>query len=65
MDTTEDIEMARHRDQLDKDVAHLVDKYLRIFEWDIPESDEPRARRLIVAEIRDALSRLEGETLQA
>jgi hypothetical protein len=65
MDTTEDIEMARHRGQLDKDVAHLVDKYLRIFEWDIPESDEPRARRLIVAEIRDALSRLEGETLQA
>ena len=58
----EDIEMDRHRKSLDKDVDKLVDKYIRIMDWDIPEVDGPKARQLILDEIRQAISRLEGET---
>lgn len=57
----EDIEMDRQRKSLDKDVDKLVDKYIRIMDWDIPEVDSPRARRLILDEIRQALTRLEGQ----
>jgi len=38
----------------------LLDKYLRAMEWDIPEADEPRARQLILEEIRQAINRLEN-----
>lgn len=56
----EEIELSKKREALIRDVEGLVDKYLRIMEWDIPEVDESQARRLILAEIRQAVSRLEG-----
>jgi len=42
-----------------KDVAALLDKYLRAMEWDIPEADEAKARQLNLDKIRQAVSRLE------
>lgn len=60
MPSIEEIEMDKHRKALDKDVASLLDKYLRAMEWDIPEADEPRARQLILEEIRQAIDRLEN-----
>lgn len=62
MPSLEVIEMEKHRKALDKDVASLLDKYLRAMEWDIPEVDESRARSLILDEIREAVSRLESRT---
>jgi hypothetical protein len=61
MPSMEEIEMDKHRKALDKDVASLLDKYLRAMEWDIPEADETRARQLILEEIRQAISRLENQ----
>jgi hypothetical protein len=58
----EEIEMEKRRKALDKDVASLLDKYLRAMEWDIPEADETRARQLILNEIRQAISRLESQS---
>lgn len=58
MSKMEDFEMDKRRRELDRDVEHLVAKYLRVFEWEIPESDEPRAKRLIIEEIRQTLDRL-------
>jgi hypothetical protein len=58
----EEIEMDKHRKALDKDVASLLDKYLRAMEWDIPEADETRARQLILEEIKQAISRIESQT---
>jgi hypothetical protein len=55
----EEIELQKLRKALDKDVAALVDKYLKAMEWDIPEADEKKARRLILDEIRQALGRME------
>ncbi len=55
----EDIEMSKQRPSLDKDVNKLVDKYIKIMDWDVPDIDEPKARRLILDEIKQSISRLE------
>lgn len=62
MSSMEEIEMEKRRKELDKDVASLLDKYLRVMEWDIPEADESKARQLILDEIRQAISRLESQS---
>jgi hypothetical protein len=60
MANMEEIELQKHRKALDRDVAALVDKYLKAMEWDIPEADEDRARRLILDEIRQVLDHMEN-----
>ncbi len=55
----ERLELEAHREQIEADVRRLVDKYLAIAEWDVPEIDEPLAIRLIVTAIRQALDRVE------
>jgi hypothetical protein len=62
MSSMEEIEMEKRRKALDKDVASLLDKYLRAMEWDIPEVDENKARQLILDEIKQAISRLESQS---
>ena len=57
----EDIEMSKRRKSLDKNVDKLVDKYIKIMDWDVPDVDEPKARRLILDEIKLAISRLENQ----
>ncbi|MGD8644467.1 MAG: hypothetical protein PVI15_09275 [Chromatiales bacterium] len=56
----EDIEMSKHRAALDKDVEKLLDKYIKIMDWDIPEVDGAKVRRLILDEIKQAIDRLEN-----
>jgi hypothetical protein len=56
----EDIEMEKRRKSLDKDVNKLLDKYLKFMDWDVPDVDEPKARKLILDEISAAVSRLEN-----
>lgn len=55
----EDIEISKQRKSLDKDVVKLLDKYIKIMDWNIPEIDEAKARRLVLDEIKQAISRLE------
>lgn len=55
----ERMELEAHREQLEADVRRLVEKYLAMAEWDVPEIDEPLASRLIITAIRQALSRVE------
>jgi hypothetical protein len=53
--------MARMEEiELQKLRKALVDKYLKAMEWDIPEADEGRARRLIVDEIRAVLDHMKN-----
>lgn len=59
MPKIEQRELEAHRAQLETDVKDLVDKYLAIAEWDVPEIDEPLAIRLIIAAVRQALDRVE------
>ncbi len=60
MNTNEDMEMRKMDRELQDDVDHLIERYLRIFEWDIPEPDERRARQLIIERVRNALDRIEA-----
>ena len=53
------MELDAHGEQIEADVRRLVEKYLAIAEWDVPEIDEPLATRLIVTAIRQALDRVE------
>ena len=62
MSSMEEIEMEKRRKALDKDVAALLNKYLRAMEWDIPEADEAKAQQLILDEIRQAVSRIENQS---
>ena len=62
MSSMEEMELEKRRDALDKDVAALIDKYLRAVEWDVPEADEAKARQLILAEIRAAIGRIENRS---
>lgn len=62
MTSMEEIELDKRRKALDKDVASLVDKYLRAMEWDIPEADEARGRQLILDEIKQAIGRIENQS---
>lgn len=59
MPKLEQLELEAHREQLETDVRRLVEKYLAIAEWDVPEIDEPLSSRLIIAAIRQALDRVE------
>ena len=57
----EQLEMDAHRGQLARDLAALVEKYRRIFEWDVPEVDEALSDRLIFAALRQSLDHIESQ----
>jgi molybdopterin converting factor small subunit len=59
MSKIEQLELEAHREQLQADVRKLLDKYLAIAEWDVPEIDEPLAIRLIVTAVRQELDSVE------
>jgi hypothetical protein len=59
MPRPEQLELETHREALEADVRRLVDKYLAIAEWDVPEIDEPLALWLIMAAVRQALDRVD------
>lgn len=64
MPKIEDVELARHRNQLIADVKALVDKYRAIFDWDVPDIDQAAADRLILDEIGKALREVEKTLLR-
>ncbi|WP_456406488.1 hypothetical protein [Thiolapillus sp.] len=55
------VEIARYRGELTEDVRKLVDKYLSISDWDIPEIDEQKTVSYILQAIREALDDIERE----
>jgi len=59
MESIEDLEMTSRRAQLGQDLQALVEKYRKIFDWDVPEIDEVRADRLTLQAMRQALDAIE------
>ena len=55
----EQIELDRYRTEIIADVKHLVDKYRAIFAWDVAESDQTFADKLILAEFHKAMDDVE------
>ena len=56
-------ELEAHRDEIIADVKKLVEKYRKIFDWDVPDIDQAVADMLIVLEVRKALDELEHKLL--
>ena len=56
-------ELEAHRDEIIADVKGLVEKYRKIFDWDVPDIDQVFADKLIVLEVRKALDELEHRLL--
>jgi hypothetical protein len=56
-------ELEVHRDEITTDLNKLVEKYRKIFDWDVPDIDQAVADKLIVLEVRKALDELEHKLL--
>lgn len=59
MSDIEQIELDHHHRQIVHDVEKLVEKYRRIFDWDVPENDDAEAKTLILQAIREALDSMD------
>ncbi len=55
MKDIEQIELDRYRNEIIADMRSLVEKYRRIFDWDIPDIDQLAADKLILAAMHTAL----------
>ena len=55
MGKIEQLELAAHRSEIVADMRKLFEKYRAIFDWDIPEVDQPAADKLILAAMHAAL----------
>lgn len=59
-DTSERIEIARYHREIVEDLQHMLKKYVRIMEWDVPEVEEADARALVMQALKSALAEVEA-----
>jgi hypothetical protein len=59
-DTSEKIEIARYHREIVEDFQHMLKKYVRIMEWDVPDVDEQEARSLVMQALKSALAEVEA-----
>ncbi|MCX7192601.1 MAG: hypothetical protein NTY60_03110 [Proteobacteria bacterium] len=55
MKKIEQIELDAYRNEIEADMRSLVEKYRKIFDWDIPEIDQLAADKLILLAMHKAL----------
>ncbi|MDD2774746.1 MAG: hypothetical protein PHU06_02190 [Gallionella sp.] len=58
MKKMEQLELDAYRSEITEDMRGLVEKYRRIFGWDIPEIDQHAADKLILAALHTALDEI-------
>jgi len=61
MTDVEKIELARYHREMVEDIRHMLKKYHRIMEWDVPDVDERESRALVLRALREALAEVEAE----
>lgn len=52
-------ELDAYRDEIVGDVGKMIEKYRRIFDWDVPDIDQNAADALILSAVRKALDAVE------
>ena len=57
--TAQDKELEQLHDTIIEDVEDLVNKYMSIVGWDVPENDEDEAKRKIITIIKEAINKIE------
>jgi hypothetical protein len=60
MTDIEKIEIARYHREILDDMRHMLKKYHRIMEWEVPEVDEQETRALVLRAMREALAEVES-----
>lgn len=58
MGKMEQLELAAQQQEIIADMNSLVEKYRRIFDWDIPDIDQRAADNLIIAAMQAALGNI-------
>lgn len=61
--TAQDKELAQLYDSIVDDVKGLVEKYMSIVGWDVPENDEESAKSKILYIIKDAIEEIEESSI--
>jgi hypothetical protein len=59
--TAQDKELAQIHDGIVDDVKMLVEKYMSIVGWDVPENNEDTAKSKILYIIKDAIDEIEEQ----
>ncbi|XOB63110.1 hypothetical protein ACMC56_04725 [Campylobacterota bacterium DY0563] len=59
--TAQDKELEQLHDTIVDDVKDLLDKYMTIVGWDVPENDEDEAKKKILAIIKETIEKIEKE----
>ena len=60
MGESEKIEIARYHREIVEDLQHMLKKYVRIMEWDVPDVDEKEARGLVMQALKASLAEVEA-----
>jgi len=61
--TPQQQEIAKLSHDIEEEMKGLLGKYLKIFDWDIPENDETAASKRILDAMQDALNTLRQQHL--
>jgi uncharacterized protein YacL len=61
MGESEQIEITRYQREIVEDLRHMLKKYVRIMEWDVPDVAEADSRRLVMQALASALAELQEE----
>lgn len=61
--TAQDKELVQLHDTIVSDVNSLVNKYMSIVGWDVPENDEVAAKSKIINIIKDAITDIEEKDI--
>ncbi len=59
MTDIEQVELNRYKEKIRKDVLNLVEKYRKIFDWDVPENNEAVSDEFILTVIRNVLDEID------
>ncbi|AXX91722.1 hypothetical protein CPU12_10720 [Malaciobacter molluscorum LMG 25693] len=59
--TAQDKELEQLHDTIVSDVNSLVEKYMDIVGWDVPEYDEVEAKQRIIAIIKKTINKIEED----
>ncbi|NPA50280.1 MAG: hypothetical protein GXO02_01460 [Epsilonproteobacteria bacterium] len=51
-------ELEKIQGEIRKDLDRLLEHYIKIFDWDIPENDELKTKELILKVMEDELQKL-------
>lgn len=59
----QDKEIAQLKESIKNDVKSLIDKYMTIVSWDVPENDEDEAKIKILNIVKETISQIEDSDI--